>query len=75
MKKFIAAVKENQGSVRTKLLIVMGTVAATLAAGILLNKLNDDMREVIIIDAGSVDEVEASVEKPAKAPKVAKDAK
>lgn len=50
MNKFFTALKNNTEDIRKKTLIVAGTVAAALAAGILLNKLNDSTREVIILE-------------------------
>lgn len=59
MNKFFTALKQNTDDIRKKALLVVGTVAAALAAGIILNKLNDDARPVIVLEEVPRDEVVA----------------
>ena len=47
--RFLNALKENTDDIRKKTLTLVGTVAAALLAGIVLNKLSEDRVDVIVL--------------------------
>ena len=47
--KFLTALKENTDDIRKKTLTLVGTIAAALLAGIVLNKLSEDRVDVIVL--------------------------
>lgn len=58
MNKFFTALKKNTDDIRKKTLLVAGTVAATLAAGILLSKFQDNTREIIILEEPNEEDIQ-----------------
>lgn len=49
MKKFIADLKANTNDIRKQTLILLGTVAGAVIAGLVVTKMNDDNTPVIIL--------------------------
>ena len=56
MNKFFTALKENTDDIRKKTLTLVGTVAAALLAGIVLNKLSEDRIDVIVLQETAPEE-------------------
>lgn len=56
MNKFFTALKENTDDIRKKTLTLVGTVAAALLAGIVLNKLSEDRVDVIVLQETTPEE-------------------
>ena len=56
MNKFFTALKENTDDIRKKTLTLVGTVAAALLAGIVLNKLSEDRVDVIVLQETAPEE-------------------
>ena len=54
--KFLTALKENTDDIRKKTLTLVGTVAAALLAGIVLNKLSEDRVDVIVLQETAPEE-------------------
>ena len=54
--KFFTALKENTDDIRKKTLTLVGTVAAALLAGIVLNKLSEDRVDVIVLQETAPEE-------------------
>lgn len=49
MPKLITALKENKNDARKKLAIAVGLTVAAVAAGVILTKIANDQREVILV--------------------------
>lgn len=56
MNRFLNALKENTDDIRKKTLTLVGTVAAALLAGIVLNKLSEDRVDVIVLQETAPEE-------------------
>lgn len=56
MNRFLTALKENTDDIRKKTLTLVGTVAAALLAGIVLNKLSEDRVDVIVLQETAPEE-------------------
>ena len=56
MNRFLNALKENTDDIRKKTLSLVGTVAAALLAGIVLNKLSEDRVDVIVLQETAPEE-------------------
>lgn len=56
MNRFLNALKENTDDIRKKTLTLVGTVAAALLAGIVLNKLSEDRVDVIVLQEAAPEE-------------------
>ena len=54
--KFLTALKENTDDIRKKTLTLVGTIAAALLAGIVLNKLSEDRVDVIVLQETTPEE-------------------
>ena len=54
--RFLNALKENTDDIRKKTLTLVGTVAAALLAGIVLNKLSEDRVDVIVLQETAPEE-------------------
>lgn len=55
--KFVTALKTNENNFRKKVLIATGITVAAVAAGVVLTKMNADLKEVIIVAPSDVVEV------------------
>lgn len=61
--KLIAAVKENKGDIRKKIVIVAAVTVGVIATAVVLSKLKDSTTDVLLVTADSADAIaDATVE-------------
>lgn len=49
LQRYFTALKENTDDIRKKSLIAFGTTVATIVAGVVLTKLNEDRVDVVVL--------------------------